>query len=200
MSREIIAILRGISPKDAADIAEVLLDAGITRIEVPLNSPNPFDSISAMANNFSARGSFGAGTLLDVIDIKRLQDAGGEFVVSPNCDTEIIAATKAAGLQSYPGVFTASECFAALKAGADGLKIFPANIMGPAGIKALRAVLPAKCAVYAVGGAAPDNFSAWFAAGATGFGLGSYLFTPDMALSDIASRAKQAVLAFDQGA
>ena len=197
MTRKLIAILRGLEPDMAADTAAVLLDAGITMIEVPLNSPNPFRSIELMANAHDGRGVFGAGTVLSIGDVAQLKSAGGTFVVSPNCDLEVIRTTKAAGLRSYPGVFTASECFAALKAGADALKIFPAEVMGPSGIKALRAVLPSDADVYAVGGAAPDNFDKWAAAGACGFGLGSFLFKPGRSLDEIGKNAVDAVAAYD---
>lgn len=198
MTRKLIAILRGLDPLRAADTAEVLLDAGITMIEVPLNSPDPFRSIAAIATKHSGRGMFGAGTVLNASDIAHLAQAGGSFVVSPNCNTEIIQATKTAGMASFPGVFTPSECFAALEAGADGLKIFPAEVMGPAGTKALRAVLPKDVDVYAVGGASPDNFSSWVDAGVNGFGLGSYIFKPDQSIDQIAQNAKSAVQAYDK--
>lgn len=198
MSRDIIAILRGITPPEAESIGAALLGAGIDRIEVPLNSPDPFDSIARLARAFGADALIGAGTVLSPAEVARVADAGGRLVVSPNCDPEVIAATRAAGLQSFPGVYTATECFAALRAGADGLKIFPAAQLGPAGIKALRAVLPPGTAVYAVGGAGPANFRDWLAAGVDGFGIGTALYTPGMAVAEVRARAVEIVAAFDQ--
>lgn len=197
MTRNIIAILRGITPPEAVAAVEVLLDTGITTIEVPLNSPDPFDSIKAMTDAFGDRALIGAGTVLSVEDVNRVAQSGGKLIVSPNVDPRVIVATKTAGLQSWPGVMTPTECFAALKNGADGLKIFPGSLLGPDGLKAIRAVLPAGTQVYAVGGAGPDNFADWFAASADGFGIGSALYKPGMTTADIAARAKDIVAAYD---
>ena len=198
MTRPIIAILRGVTPDDAVAVAAACIDAGITRIEVPLNSPQPFDSIRRMADAHRDIAEIGAGTVLSPDDVNRVRDAGGTLIVSPNCDARVIMATKAAGMASWPGVMTPTECFAALKAGADGLKIFPASLIGPAGIKAMRAVLPADCPVYAVGGAGPDNFADWIKAGASGFGIGTALYTPGLTAAEVASRAKTIVTAYDE--
>ena len=193
----LIAILRGVTTSEAAAMAEALVDAGITQIEVPLNSPTPFDSITAMKTAVGDTAIIGAGTVLSTNDVGRVRDAGGELIVSPNCDQRVIMATKAAGMASWPGVMTPTECFAALKAGADGLKIFPASLLGSDGIKAIRAVLPAGTQVYAVGGAGADNFRLWMDATVDGFGIGSALFKPGFTVADVAERAKGTVAAYE---
>ncbi|WP_378941200.1 2-dehydro-3-deoxy-6-phosphogalactonate aldolase [Mesorhizobium sp. ANAO-SY3R2] len=170
MARPLFAILRGITPPEAADAAAVLIDAGISQIEVPLNSPEPLASIGTMARLFGDRALIGAGTILAPQDVHMVHDAGGRLVVSPNCNVEVIAATKALGTQSFLGVLAPSECFAALQAGADGLK-------------AIRAVLPSETRIFMVGGAGADNLADWIAAGADGFGIGTALYKPGMTIS-----------------
>ncbi|MEM9580507.1 MAG: 2-dehydro-3-deoxy-6-phosphogalactonate aldolase [Pseudomonadota bacterium] len=198
MSRPLIAILRGVTPMEATDIASALIDAGITRIEVPMNSPSPLRSIEAMANAFGDQADIGAGTVLTADTVHEVAEVGGTLIVSPNADPAVIAATKRAGLQSFPGVMTPTECFAALSAGADGLKIFPASLLGTDGLKAIRAVLPAGTQVYAVGGADHSNFAEWLAASADGFGIGSALYKPGFSAVEVGKRARAMVTAFDE--
>lgn len=197
MSRNIIAILRGITPPEALPVADVLIAAGITRIEVPLNSPDPLVSIASMVQRFSNEAEIGAGTVLTPEAVQDVKAAGGTLIVSPDCNQDVIRATKAAGMASFPGVMTPTEAFAALRAGADGLKFFPASLVGPDGLKALLAVLPSGTDTYAVGGAGPDNFAAWHAAGAKGFGIGTALYKPGLSVSDVNVRAETIVAAYD---
>ena len=195
--RRLIAILRGVKPDEAASMARALVDAGITMIEVPLNSPEPLKSIAAMKDEVGAAALIGAGTVLTPENVERVKAAKGEFIVSPNCDIDVIAKTRELGLGSWPGVLTPTECFAAIKAGASGLKIFPASIIGAEGIKAMRAVLPKDMPVYAVGGVGPDDFATYAKAGCDGFGLGSGIYKPGMSADDVSKAAKAYVAAHD---
>lgn len=197
MSREIIAILRGIQPDEAVDILNALIDAGITKIEVPLNSPDPFDSIERMVQAAGARALVGAGTVLDVASVRRLASIGARMVVSPDANPDVIAETKAQGMLSYPGVLTPTEAFSALRSGADGLKFFPAFKLGLDGFKALSAVLPKGTNTYAVGGVGPADFADWLGAGITGFGLGSNIYKPGYSAEMVGALAAEIVTSYD---
>jgi 2-dehydro-3-deoxyphosphogalactonate aldolase len=198
MSRNLVAILRGVTPNEVESIGAALVAAGITKIEVPLNSPDPLESISVLAKAFGAQALIGAGTVLTTEDVQAVKSAGGALIVSPDCNPEVIRETKALGMASYPGVMTPTECFAALRAGADGLKFFPGSLIGPDGLKAIRAVLPKGTEVLAVGGAGPDNFTAWRQAGVDGFGIGSALYKPGDDAAVVRAKADAIVAAYDE--
>jgi 2-dehydro-3-deoxyphosphogalactonate aldolase len=197
--RHLIAILRGITPPETLAVCDALVAAGITMIEVPLNSPDAFRSIADAAKAFDGRALIGAGTVLSRSDVEQVAQEGGRFVVSPDTNPAVIGATVEFGMTSYPGVFSPTDAFSAIRSGATGLKFFPAEVLGPKGIKAMKAVLPPAIPLYAVGGANPDNFGEYFAAGCAGFGLGTYIYKPGMSSDDVAGRAATAVTAYDQG-
>lgn len=185
----LIAILRGLRPENALEIGRVLVEAGFRVIEVPLNSPEPFRSIELLARELPQDVLVGAGTVLERGDVDRLREAGGRLVVMPHSDPEVIGTAKQAGLFCTPGVATPTEGFAALKAGADGLKLFPAEAIPPHVVKAWRAVLPRNVMLLPVGGIKPETMKAYLEAGANGFGLGSALFVPEMPARLVAERA-----------
>ncbi len=185
----LIAILRGVKPDEVEGIGDALADAGFTLIEVPLNSPDPLDSVARLARRLSDRAMVGAGTVLRERDVAAVADAGGTLIISPNANPGVIAASAARGLVSLPGIATPTEAFAALDAGATALKLFPAEASSPAVLKAMRAVLPPAMRVLPVGGIAPDNMRPWRDAGAPGFGLGSALYKPGFTAGEVAERA-----------
>jgi 2-dehydro-3-deoxyphosphogalactonate aldolase len=186
----LVAIIRGVTPGEVEAIGEVLFEAGIRIIEVPLNSPEPLLSIEKLARRFGGEALIGAGTVLEAADVTRVADAGGRVIVSPNTFEPVITATAAAGLVSLPGFFTPSEAFTAIRAGATGLKLFPAEGAAPAVVKAQRAVLPGEVPLLVVGGISPGNMQPWLDAGAQGFGLGSGLYKPGQSAQETAAKAK----------
>lgn len=185
----IVAILRGIKPDEAAAAGEALVGAGITLIEVPLNSPEPLESIRRLDKALGGRALIGAGTVLDLSDIGPIHAAGGQLIVSPNVNTAVIEAARAHGMAAIPGFFTATEAFAAIAAGANALKLFPAETATPATLKALTAVLPPDIPVLAVGGVDASNFQTWREAGAAGYGIGSALYAPGRSAAALAAKA-----------
>src|SRR3954470_6679744 len=191
----VVAILRGVKPEEVEAVGDALVEAGIIVIEVPLNSPDPFDSIGRLAKRHGARALVGAGTVLEPGDVVRIKDAGGQLVVAPNFDADVVGAAKAAGPVELPGVMTPSEGFAPLKAGADGLKLFPAEVIPPTVFKAWRAVFPAGCLLLAVGGVGVDNLKIYAQAGASGYGIGSALYKPGRSPAEIAPLARALVAA-----
>ena len=196
--RELIAILRGIRPDEACSIAEVLIESGITIIEVPLNSPSALESIELMVRSFGNDITFGAGTVVNSSQVQEVYNCGGKIIVSPNCNIDVIKETKSKGLLSFPGVFSPSECFSALDNGADGLKFFPAFLIQPEGYRSIRAVLPERIQSYAVGGVDENNFVDWFRVGITGFGIGSSLYEIGDTARKVSEKAKRLVISFDK--
>lgn len=186
----LVAILRGLAPNEAVAAGRAIVAAGFRVLEVPLNSPQPLDSIARLAEALGADVLLGAGTVMTPAQVDAVANAGGRLIVMPHADTAVIRAAKAAGLLCMPGVATPTEAFAALAAGADGLKLFPAEQFSPAVLKAWRAVLPRAVPVLPVGGIAPDTMAPWIAAGAAGFGIGSALYAPGRSLDDTTQRAR----------
>lgn len=191
----LVAIIRGVRAHECEDIGAALIEAGIRIIEVPLNSPDPLDSIKRMSVRFGDRALIGAGTVLSTEHVDQVRAAGGRLIVSPSTNLAVIAATVAAGMVSCPGYFTPSEAFAALDAGAHGLKLFPAEAASPAVVKAQRAVLPKHAKLIIVGGVASDSMGPWLAAGADGFGLGSGIYKPGQTAAETLVKARAYVAA-----
>jgi 2-dehydro-3-deoxyphosphogalactonate aldolase len=186
----LIAIIRGVTPGEAEAIGDALIEGGIRIIEVPLNSPDPLASIERLANKFGDRALVGAGTVLRAEDVARVRDAGGRIIVSPDTNIDVIAAAASAGLVASPGYFTPSEAFAAIRAGATALKLFPAEAASPAVLKAQLAVIPREVPILAVGGIKPDNMRPWLDAGASGFGLGGGLYQPSQSPEETLAKAR----------
>jgi len=191
----LVAILRGVEPHEVEAVTEALIDAGFSMIEVPLNSPDPLTSIERLARRFGDDALIGAGTVLDTTQVRAVHEAGGRLIVSPNTDAAVIAASAEAGMVALPGYFSPSEAFTALKAGATGLKLFPAEAAIPAVLKAQRAVLPRDVPVLVVGGVTPHNMAPWQAAGANGFGIGSALYAPGRTAAAVGEAAAKFVSA-----
>ncbi len=192
----LVAILRGLHPTEAEEVGEALVEAGFTLVEVPLNSPEPLDSIARLVGRLGGRAMVGAGTVLTTEAVGQVESVGGTMIISPNADVRVIAAAAERGLVSLPGIATPTEAFAALGAGATALKLFPAEGSSPTVLKAMRAVLPADLRVLPVGGIAPDTMGPWIAAGAAGFGLGSALYKPGMNATEVGRNARAFVAAW----
>ncbi|HVJ03164.1 MAG TPA: 2-dehydro-3-deoxy-6-phosphogalactonate aldolase [Sphingomonas sp.] len=189
----LVPILRGITPDAVVETGAALLDAGFTMIEVPLNSPDPFASIAALAQAFGTRAVIGAGTVVDLPSLERAADAGATLILAPNTNPQVIACAASLGLAATPGVATVSEAFVAIDAGAAALKLFPAGALGPQTLSAWNAVLPRHVPVYAVGGVSEDGYAAFVAAGATGFGIGAALYRPGQSVAETAERARAVI-------
>lgn len=192
----LVAILRGLAPQDAGAVGRALFDAGFRLIEVPLNRPGALDAIRIIRALAPPDALVGGGTMLTIADVDAVADAGGQIFVAPNCNAPVIAHAAARGLLCAPGVATPSEAFAALDAGAHILKLFPAETIGPAGLKAMKSVLPEGTPLWPVGGVTPDQIGAWKAAGANGAGIGSQLFSPGVAPDELVRRAQAFVAAW----
>ena len=197
LQRGLVAILRGLEPKDAVAVGQAVHSAGIEAIEVPLNSPEPFSSIEQLVQALPASALVGAGTVLSPQDVDDLNEAGGRLLVSPNIDAGVMTRAADHGMVTMPGVFTPTEAFQAIRLGASALKFFPASVLGAGGIAAVRAVLPKDVLIGAVGGVSETDFAGYRAVGVTLFGLGSSLFKPGMSAEQVGERARAAVAAWD---
>ena len=193
----LIAILRGLKPEETEGVVGALIETGFRAIEIPLNSPDPFRSIEIAAKMAPADCLIGAGTVLSVEDVASLDAAGGRLMVSPNADAEVITAAREKGMVTMPGVLTPTEALVAAKAGATGLKFFPASIIGPAGINAIRTILPKDLVIAAVGGVSDKNFADYTSAGIMAFGLGPSLYKPGMTAAEVRERATVTLSAYD---
>ena len=198
MRRPLVAILRGIKPEETSGIVSALIEAGMTAIEIPLNSPEPFRSIEIAAKRAPADVLIGAGTVLTAADVDRLHDTGGRLMVSPNVDVDVLARARHHGMVTMPGVFSPTEALLAARAGASSLKFFPASVLGASGIGAIRAVLPPDVMIAAVGGVSDQNFVEYVRAGIRAFGLGSSLYKPGMTAADVVVRATVTIEAYDR--
>jgi 2-dehydro-3-deoxyphosphogalactonate aldolase len=196
----LVAILRGVRPSEAEGIGAALYEAGFRMIEVPLNSPQPLESIALLARSLPDDALLGAGTVLSVDAVHGVRDAGGKLIVMPHADTEVIRAAKAAGMYCVPGAATPTEAFACVKAGADAVKLFPAELISPQLVRAMRAVLPPDLRLLPVGGITPDTMAEYRAAGVAGFGLGSALYKPGMSAATVGDNARAFVRAWQAGA
>jgi 2-dehydro-3-deoxyphosphogalactonate aldolase len=191
----LVAIIRGVKPDEVDAIGDALFEAGIRIIEVPLNSPEPFDSIARLARRVGDRALVGAGTVLEPANVQKVRQAGGHLIVAPNFNKAVVEATVGAGMVSMPGIFTPTEAFAALEAGANALKLFPAEGSSPNVVRAIRAVLPREAPLIVVGGVTPDSIGGWLDAGANGFGLGSGLYKPGQSAEQVREAARAYVAA-----
>ncbi|ESQ86823.1 2-dehydro-3-deoxy-6-phosphogalactonate aldolase [Asticcacaulis benevestitus] len=186
----LVAILRGLRPDEALGVGEMLVEAGFKIVEVPLNSPEPFDSIKLLAQALGKRAIVGGGTVLNVASVETLHAVGGQICISPNANPDVIRRTKQLGMISFPAFFTPTEAFSAIDAGADAIKLFPAELAGTTGLKAMKAVLPKDLPVFPVGGVTPDNMKDFIDAGAAGFGIGSAVFKPGDTPEIVYNKAK----------
>ena len=198
MKRPLVAILRGVKPEETEAILSVLIEAGMTAIEIPLNSPEPFRSIEIAAKRAPADVLIGAGTVLTAADVDRLRDTGGRLMVSPNVDVDVLARARHHGMVTMPGVFSPTEALLAARVGASSLKFFPASVLGASGITAIRTVLPPDVMIAAVGGVSDQNFAEYVRAGIRAFGLGSSLYKPGMTAADVVVRAGVTIEAYDR--
>jgi 2-dehydro-3-deoxyphosphogalactonate aldolase len=194
----LVAILRGLEPTQAQAVGEALLESGFRTLEVPLNRPGALQCIEILSRILPADALVGGGTMLTVADVNAVHAAGGRLMVAPNCDVRVITRARELDMLCAPGVVTPSEAFAALQAGAQALKIFPADVLGHGGLKALKSVLPPDTEVWPVGGITPDNMAGWMHAGATGFGIGSQLYAPGNSINELRAKAAQYIAAWQQ--